>query len=258
MLAAGLLISVLYTASRPRGPRRSADFKKPVEQGGVLCPLDEGRKPADITGVKMNDFVIVKLISKDRSYVERTWGRVIGKSDDGELFLIELVTSLSESGLQSMRTDKHGFSLGERIAIGVKCIYDVLPQADQSTFTILCGIPLSQVTPPGWPLGKDKYIVPKEAFSVRPGDTVVLVIGSPSVGGDALPGAQWIEEIMVTVVSLGKTGDVIRGLVRSTPENPNHDLRRHNEVYFTRDCIVGVLRQQDGAPVIVEPWWTSA
>lgn len=224
---AGIGISALAKTTAS-GRRTPASFKPIVKKGHLLCPSEEGRTPASIKGANVNDYVVVKLLAADRSFVESAWGRIIGFNEDRSVVRLELTTSLSEAGLTGLATDRHGFGIGERINVMANCVYDVLKQPDSKKFVILCGLPLKQAG----------YEIPQAVLSLSPGDTVRLVIGSPSTVGDVLPGSIWKEEILASVVSLGKTGDVIRGLVRSDPSNPNHDLRRHHEVFFTRDCIV--------------------
>lgn len=235
-VTAGALIAVGATAKArkqsksPKPKRGSPGYKKPAPKGTLLCPVEEGKVPVSGVGISRNDFVIVKLQSKDKRFVQEVWGRVSSYTPKRDVFNLELVTPLTKTGLAEMYTDKHGFHLGEKIKVKPECFYDVLSKGDPSRYNILCGVLLADLGYKGIPVG---------ALTLQKGDLATIVVGNPAAQAGALPGKAWREELHVYITSVGKTGDVLRGQVISEPKyTDQHHLTKHTQVEFTRDCVV--------------------
>lgn len=210
------------------GSRGAPKPRPDVPRGRLMCPTEERRIPVNPNKVHVHDYVILKVVSHDMSFGQGLWGRVLSISPDRDQVYVELSTPLTTAGLAPIHTEEHGFQLGEKIKIGMHCIYDVLHRSDESKYEIICGVLLAE-------LG---YQIPKAALTVKKGDFVSIVVGNKGVTAKALPGKNWNEKIRVSVSSTGKTGDIVRGLVWDDPDKGEHGLRKFSQVEFTRDCIV--------------------
>lgn len=208
--------------------RTSSGRKKPVKKGRLLCPVEEQKQPA--THAKVGDFIVIKLLSDDGTFSESAWAKVLGEMDvDGARILrVELTSALSASGFKSLKSDKHGFSLAERLTILPECIYDI-HQGPSPYYAMLCGLFLTEAG----------YSVPPEVVGLLPGDTVQVVIASSPLTAIGMPGEEgWTERIWVQVESIGE-GGVVHGNVRSDPKKTT-ELKRNHRIDFAKDCIIRV------------------
>ena len=202
-----------------------------VPKGRLVCPYEEGKIPANLAQVQPNDFVILRLGAADMHYTEKVWGHVLSVSPDRSQLLVELSTPLTNAGLKPIHSEKHAFTIGEKLKVNADCVYDLLHKGDPERYEIVCGVLLPNLGYQG---------IPKKVLSVKRGDFVTVIVGNPSLSDSGLPGQVWHEPLRVSITSLGKTGSVLHGLVWDEPKLGEHGLQKFSKLDFTRDCIVKV------------------
>lgn len=229
----GLGLTTLFLLYREpsRRPRRPKPDVKPTPpppqpKGRPLCPYEvPGHAPADLTGVQPGDFVIVTLSNPTGNLRESTWAKVLNV---GTHLAVEVVSSQKTGGPaveavpESLRTDWHGFTTGQRVFLDPKCVWDVL-HTHTEPGTLLCG-----------PKGAAAAGTPMVGHrDLRAGDSVKLVLGAPD--GSAL------ETSWVVVQRISPTGSVVTAQVAEPPQHAAaHGFAAGTTLEFARDCIFGI------------------
>lgn len=217
-----------YTSGQARRDRKRKEgagpYKKPV--GHPLCPLEAAAEPADLTGLHVGDFVIVTLANQPNTLRESTWAKVTGVSKSR--IVVEIVGEARpgiEEGLEpipgSLKTEWHGFHIGQKLFLSPECIWDVLHQNPQPG-AILCG-----------PQGQ-------YAFGEPPLAHVFLATGFRVHIALAPPGGRFSEPVWAEVLRISPTGSVVTARILSEPQLEAHGFREGDVVEFARDCIFGV------------------
>lgn len=236
-LAVGLIAYGVYSSLKADAkPARGAPgTRTKVKKGRILCPHEMGRIAINPNSVGIGDFVVLRLISADTKFSEEVWGQVQSRSPTGTQFLVELSTPMIATGLTPLRSDKHGFTIGEKVKVDSDCLFDVLHVPKGGLYQIICGVLLTD-------LGYDSvigYDGEKTSVVVKPGDFVFVVVGNPAMSSASLPGKTWHELLKISVTSTGKTGSILHGLVWDDPSlTAQHGINKMSKLEFTRDCIV--------------------
>lgn len=219
-VAAGVAIWALSG----RGPVRS------VHKGSLLCPGDVGRTPVPETNsVGRGDFVVVQLQSPDGKFSESTWATVV--EDSGDVLVAVLTGEQIAEGVRALRTDQHGFRLGQKLVLERGCIWEVF-RPEKYEGQILCG---PQIVELAEYIGDEHLYAVKGGLTVEPGDRARIVIGSEESFGNA-----WYERLWTRIATMSPSGQIITAWVEDDPELEEHGLKRGSIVRFNRDCIIGV------------------
>lgn len=227
-LGLGALFLLATTSAAKK--RKAASTRKPAlptqPQGRPLCPSEASTSPADLTGLKSGDFVVVTLANKPGTLRDSTWAEVLNV---GSRITVELVGSQrqkigeqSEVVPESLKADWHGFHTGQKMFLRPECIWDVL-HTHTKPGTLLCG-------------SKGMFFLGKPPLTHRflaPGFDVLLLLGSP--GGSA------VETVWATVTRISTTGSVITAQISGAPKHSTiHGFVVGDHLEFARDCIFGV------------------
>lgn len=193
-------------------------------KGEALCPAAPLFEPGDF---HEGDFVVVQLGALDRSFSEATWARVRGRTlfGLGSGVKVELVGQIGSDGdPPALRSDKHGFDLGERVVVDAACVWDrYRPMPNGAKF--VCGAGLMTL-----PASLELPTAPDpKAKALRVGDLAALVVATSAP----------VELVWVTVKEQSPGAQVLVGEVTYPTERPDiHGLRQGTRVDFVRDCVV--------------------
>lgn len=234
-VAAAVGVGVLTVAAlvvfgrKERADAKAKGGEKPpagVPSGHPLCPGDAGSYPADLTGLKVGDFVVVTLANTTNTLRESTWARVLG-TREGRV-TVELVGEMVpgvdtgfEAVPRSLKTEWHGFHVGQKLFMRSNCIWDVLHRNPQPG-AILCGMQGRYAF--GHPPLAERHLAP--GFRVR----IAL----------APPQGRVSEPIWAEVLSVSPTGSVITARLLEQPQIPQHGFALGDVVQFARDCVFEV------------------
>jgi len=186
---------------------------KPNGLGQILCPVT-----AYDGSVLKKDYVVIELQAIDGTLAEPTWAVV--ERVQGDQILVKIVGEIADgSDPKPLRTDKHGYSVGDRVLIAKSCVYDRYRPG--RSWQIVCGPALA-------PLGFGP--IPSGQASALGDTDLALVVVKGAEGG---PEAMWVE---IGAVSSGQ--QVISGVVVADPQTTGHGLRRGDRLEFLRDCVV--------------------
>lgn len=198
-------------------------------KGSLLCPADAGKTPAPAASVGRGDFVVVQLQSHDGKFSESTWATIA--EDAGDVLVAVLTGEQISEGVRQLRTDKHGFRLGQRMILERECIWEVY-RPEEYNGQILCG---PQIVELAEHIGDETLYPVAGGLTVEPGDRAQIVIGSKESFGNA-----WNERLWTRIVTMSPSGQVITAWIEDEPELAEHGLVRGSIVRFNRDCIIGV------------------
>lgn len=190
--------------------------KKPSAnaKGKVICPTIPYPGP-----LALGDFVVVELGSADGSMSEPTWGKVIQRKGASGV-VVELVGETGEDNQPvPLSTDRHGYSIGDRIELQRSCIFDRFRPGQR--WHVLCGPALvgTGYTP----------IAGGQASLLGVDDRAQVVVQGPRGGTEAI----WLT---IDHVSVGM--QTISGVVLNPTTVTDHGLGIGDVVQFLRDCVV--------------------
>jgi len=206
-----------------------ATRKKPKKEGPkgfVRCPTN----PVKPEALRIGDYAVIELVSRDGSFYENTWARILGTTPTGNI-KATLIGESGESGKpKPIGTDKHGFVLGKPIVFSSNCVMEIYRPVPKPG-RILCGneLPVEVVADP-------------HANLLEVGDFAQILVADRE--GD-------IEELWTQVFEVGPEGQVIYAKVYGEPErSAQHGYAAGEPVVMLRDCIIDVSL---GAPPELEP-----
>lgn len=194
-------------------------------KGELICPA---APIFDAEQFEKGDYVVLQLGSIDRTFSEATWARVVGRAwfGAGADLKVELDSQLGSGGDPApLQTDKHGFSMGQRLVVEPRCVWDrYRPLSGRAT--LVCGASLFALPATlGLPTAPDP-----RAKALQPGDSAALVVaalGKP------------VELVWVKIVESSVGGQVLAGeILYDTEHAALHGLLRGRRVEFVRDCVV--------------------
>jgi hypothetical protein len=197
-------------------------------RGELICPASPVVVDNDL---REGDFVVLQLSSRDRSFSEPTWARVLGRSwRPGGDWKLKLDAELDEGrdpvvlDPVVLQTEKHGYSIGQIVRADASCFWD---RYRPKTGIIVCGPALASIPAGTVPRKPDPH-----AAELRTGDAAAIVVGAEG---------QPVEMLWVLVVSISVGGQVLTGeVVEETQHSDLHGLLRGSRIQFTRDCVVDV------------------
>lgn len=167
--------------------------------------------------VRIGDYVVVQLAANNGSISEPTWAKVLSRSGNKKIN-VEIVGETGQDGPKPIATDRHGFSIGQKLTIDTSCIYDRFRPGQ--AWRVLCGPALASA---GF-----EALPGNQASILGMGDRALVVVGGNRGGIEPL----WLE---VSGVSVGQ--QTIRGVVVTAPVLTDHGLRAGDEIEFLRDCV---------------------
>lgn len=198
-----------------------------VPRGIVLCPQSSGVS-ASPKPIKPGTDVVVWLADHKGKFVEATWAKVIAIDPaDPNHIRVGLEGEKGRASVQRLRSDLHGFHLGDILEVTKDCIPDVLLPPVAGDVEVACGRALFDL---GYPVvGLAKKLDPKQLLTRQ----VRIVLRHPRL-------SDWKQEALVRVMEVSETGNVptVRlEMLEDVEEETGHTLRVGDTFDITWDCV---------------------
>jgi hypothetical protein len=122
------IVARWYTRRKAR--RAAVASPSEVGTGQTVCPVEAGRTPASASGLRAGDHVAL-VLGKGGLHQEATWARVLTVGT--KTTTVEIEGELEGHG--GVKPLKSGFAVGDKLMVGLGCIWDVL----RASAPTLCG-----------------------------------------------------------------------------------------------------------------------
>jgi hypothetical protein len=206
--------------------RAHAASRPPVRRGFVLCPqgagVDASPKP-----IEVGSDVALWLGDAAGRFVEATWAKVLSiDPTDPNHIRVGLEGEKGEASVRRLRSDLHGFRLGDELDATKDCIADVLVSLVGEDIEVACGTALAELGYPVIGLGAAPDAMALNNRQVR------IVLRHPRLSG-------WKQEVVARVVEVSETGNVptLRAEMFESVENAEHGVRPGSTFDVTWDCV---------------------
>ena len=244
-LLATATFATLYVAlhKRPQvetGRRDERGWKFP-DLGYVLCPQGVGLRPTD-KPIAPGSIIVLGLGSPAGQSVEAAWAKVAAVDpDDPNRLEVVLVGQASTTGQVSLRTERHGFRLSQKLWVTRDCVWDVLRFLTDPYGRLLCGAELATYDGPDADAAPDGYMPASPPIPIESavGRRVELLLVSRAGAGTA-----WMVPLTAQIVEVSDTRHIATVRVLAVGRNEaaegplGHHVRAGATFDITWDCVV--------------------